>query len=54
MENGDPPVDRNEISNESSSSANLTRNFEKTTGVPNTGNSKVYDNMGKGIQKWTK
>ena len=45
MENSDPPVDRNERSDESFSSVNLTSHFEKVAEVPNTSKEKVYDNM---------
>ena len=45
MENGDPPVDRNERSDESSSSVNLASNSEKVTEAPNTSKEKVYFNM---------
>ena len=39
----DPPVERNEIFDESSSSVNLSSNFEKVTDVLNTSNKKVYN-----------
>ena len=42
---GDPPVDRNERYDESSSLGNLASNFEKVTEASNTSNKKVYDNM---------
>ena len=45
MENSDPPVDRNERSDESFLSVNLTSHFEKVAEVPNTSKEKVYDNM---------
>ena len=40
-----PPVDRNERSDELSSSGNLASNFEKVTAGQNTSKEKVYDNM---------
>ena len=43
--NRDPPVDRNERSDKSSSSVNLASNFEKVTEVPHISKGKVYDNM---------
>ena len=40
-----PPVDRNERSDELSSSGNLASNFEKVTEGQNISKEKVYDNM---------
>ena len=45
MENGDPPIDGNETSDEPSSSVNLSSNFEKVTEAPNISKEKVYDNI---------
>ena len=42
---GDPPVDRNERSDELSSSGNFASTFEKVTERQNTNKEKVYNNM---------
>ena len=45
MKNGDPPDDRNERSDKSSSPVILVSNFEKVVVAPNTSKGKVYHNM---------